>query len=264
MFHANGWGMPFAMTGLGVPHIVLRKVDGAEILRRVEKYGVTVHVRGTGGRRGGARGRADLGGRDPGPRPGPDHHGRRPAADEDRRPGGGGARLGVHPDLRPHRDLAAAHRSTAPAPSGTTCSAEERAAQAGPRRRARRSAYASRSKSRRTRSTAGEVLARSNVVLEGYWEQPEETERALADGWFHTGDGGVHRRRRLPHDPGPQEGRDHHRRRERLVDRGRGRAVLAPGGRRGRRDRRPRARSGARRSRRSSCWPRARRPPRPS
>ncbi|HEY9353950.1 MAG TPA: AMP-dependent synthetase, partial [Nocardioides sp.] len=35
-----------------------------------------------------------------------------------------------------------------------------------------------------------EVLARSNVVLEGYWEKPEETEKALADGWFHTGDGG--------------------------------------------------------------------------
>ena len=29
------------------------------------------------------------------------------------------------------------------------------------------------------------------MVLEGYWEQPEETERALADGWFHTGDGAV-------------------------------------------------------------------------
>ena len=42
MFHANGWGMPFAMTGLGVQHVVLRKVDGAEILRRVEKHGVTV------------------------------------------------------------------------------------------------------------------------------------------------------------------------------------------------------------------------------
>ena len=37
----------------------------------------------------------------------------------------------------------------------------------------------------------GEVLARSNVVLEGYWEQPEESARALADGWFHTGDGGT-------------------------------------------------------------------------
>jgi acyl-CoA synthetase (AMP-forming)/AMP-acid ligase II len=37
----------------------------------------------------------------------------------------------------------------------------------------------------------GEVLARSNVILEGYWDQPEESERALKDGWFHTGDGGV-------------------------------------------------------------------------
>jgi acyl-CoA synthetase (AMP-forming)/AMP-acid ligase II len=42
MFHANGWGMPFAMAGLGVPQVVLRKVDGAEVLRRVERYGVTV------------------------------------------------------------------------------------------------------------------------------------------------------------------------------------------------------------------------------
>jgi acyl-CoA synthetase (AMP-forming)/AMP-acid ligase II len=38
---------------------------------------------------------------------------------------------------------------------------------------------------------AGELLARSNVVLEGYWEQPEETATALADGWFRTGDGAV-------------------------------------------------------------------------
>ena len=38
---------------------------------------------------------------------------------------------------------------------------------------------------------AGEVLARSNVVLEGYWEQPEESANALAGGWFHTGDGGT-------------------------------------------------------------------------
>ena len=37
----------------------------------------------------------------------------------------------------------------------------------------------------------GEVLARSNVVLEGYWEQPEATADAIVDGWFHTGDGGT-------------------------------------------------------------------------
>jgi acyl-CoA synthetase (AMP-forming)/AMP-acid ligase II len=39
-------------------------------------------------------------------------------------------------------------------------------------------------------SDQGEVLARSNVVLEGYWDQPEASADALADGWFHTGDGG--------------------------------------------------------------------------
>ncbi|MEP6599857.1 MAG: AMP-binding protein [Actinomycetota bacterium] len=42
MFHANGWGMPYAMTGLGVRHVVLRQVDGTEILRRVEQHGVTI------------------------------------------------------------------------------------------------------------------------------------------------------------------------------------------------------------------------------
>ena len=42
MFHVNGWGMLHTMAGMGVPQIVLRKVDGAEILRRVEKHGVTI------------------------------------------------------------------------------------------------------------------------------------------------------------------------------------------------------------------------------
>ena len=35
------------------------------------------------------------------------------------------------------------------------------------------------------------MLARSNVVLEGYWENPDESERVLEGGWFHTGDGAV-------------------------------------------------------------------------
>jgi fatty-acyl-CoA synthase len=39
-------------------------------------------------------------------------------------------------------------------------------------------------------SDGGEVLARSNVVLDGYWEQPDATAEALEGGWFHTGDGG--------------------------------------------------------------------------
>ena len=36
----------------------------------------------------------------------------------------------------------------------------------------------------------GEVLVRGNLVFGGYWEQPDETAKVVRDGWFHTGDGG--------------------------------------------------------------------------
>ena len=39
--------------------------------------------------------------------------------------------------------------------------------------------------------TQGEVCARSNVVFKGYYEQPDQTDAAIRDGWFHTGDLGV-------------------------------------------------------------------------
>ena len=42
MFHVNGWGMPYGITGVGGRHIVLRQVDGAEILHRVDRHGVTL------------------------------------------------------------------------------------------------------------------------------------------------------------------------------------------------------------------------------
>ncbi|MCP5041870.1 MAG: long-chain-fatty-acid--CoA ligase [bacterium] len=36
--------------------------------------------------------------------------------------------------------------------------------------------------------SVGELRARSNVVFKGYWQQPEQTDEAIRDGWFHTGD----------------------------------------------------------------------------
>src|SRR3989449_7784207 len=41
-FHCNGWGMPYALTGMGVRQVIIRKIDGEEILRRVESEGVTL------------------------------------------------------------------------------------------------------------------------------------------------------------------------------------------------------------------------------
>jgi long-chain acyl-CoA synthetase len=39
-------------------------------------------------------------------------------------------------------------------------------------------------------SEEGEILVRGPNVFAGYWQRPEETARALAGGWFHTGDQG--------------------------------------------------------------------------
>jgi fatty-acyl-CoA synthase len=40
----------------------------------------------------------------------------------------------------------------------------------------------------RDHATIGEVLARGDGVMKGYWGRPEATEAAMKGGWFHTGD----------------------------------------------------------------------------
>ena len=36
--------------------------------------------------------------------------------------------------------------------------------------------------------TIGEVVARGDVIMEGYWNRPNDTLAAMEGGWFHTGD----------------------------------------------------------------------------
>jgi fatty-acyl-CoA synthase len=40
-------------------------------------------------------------------------------------------------------------------------------------------------------STMGEIVARGNVVMQGYYNDPQATAAAFAGGWFHSGDGAV-------------------------------------------------------------------------
>jgi acyl-CoA synthetase (AMP-forming)/AMP-acid ligase II len=183
MFHANGWGMPFAMTGLGVPQVVLRKVDGAEILRRVEQHGVTVMCAAP------AVAAAVL-------EAAQDWEGEIPGRDRVRIIMAGApppTRTVVRVEEELGWEFVQIYGLTETSPLLTVnrsraewddLPAEERAA-----RLVRAGAPAI---GVRLRTDAeGEVLARSNVILEGYWERPDETEVALRDGWFHTGDGGV-------------------------------------------------------------------------
>ncbi|MCW2819780.1 MAG: AMP-dependent synthetase [Marmoricola sp.] len=183
MFHANGWGWPFVATGVGATHVVIRKIDGAEILRRVEQHGVTVMCAAPAVVASVLEAAESWEGEVPG---------------RDR------VRIIVAGAPPPSRTVARVEEElgwefiqiyglTETSPLLTVNRSRAEWDDLDPQERASRLVRAGQPALGATVrvSESGEVLARSNTVLEGYWEQPEETAAALAEGWFHTGDGGV-------------------------------------------------------------------------
>ncbi len=183
MFHANGWGMPFAAAGLGVPQIVLRKVDGTEILRRIERHRVTFMCAAPAVVNAILDAAPDW----DGPIPGRDRVARvicagapPPSKTVERieeELGWEFCEIYGLTETSPFLTINRRRREDADQPITAISKALSRAGTPGIGVKLQI-------------SEAGEVLARSNVVLEGYWQQPEVTAEAIEGGWFHTGDGG--------------------------------------------------------------------------
>ncbi len=182
MFHCDGWGMLYTVTAMGVKHVVLRKVDGAEILRRIESEGVTLMC----GAPAVVTAVLDA------------------AANWDGEiPGRGTVRMvvaGAPPPTsvieRMERELGwefiQIYGLTETAPLLTMSRTRSEWDDLTGLERAQKLSRAGAPTIGISMGIApdGELLARGNHVLQGYWQNPDASAEALRDGWFHTGDGG--------------------------------------------------------------------------
>ena len=183
MFHANGWGHPFAATAVGATHVVIRQIDGTEILKRIEQHGVTYLCAAPAVVTAVLDGAKDW----EGPIPGRDT-----------------VRIIVAGAPPPTRTIERVREElgwefiqiyglTETAPLLTMSRMRAEWDDLDPTEQARNlgRAGAPAVGVRVMIDDEGEVLAQSNHNLASYWENPEATEAALADNWFHTGDGGT-------------------------------------------------------------------------
>jgi fatty-acyl-CoA synthase len=186
MFHCNGWGGVYALTGMGGTHVVLRSIDAGAIFELIAKEKVTfacmaptvlrliLDYQEKDRHRITSRPRFTVAGAPP------------PAAFVERLE----EQLGWH--------FLQIYGLTETAPLLTSSQADFGTD---------KSNYARRSRAGtpglgvdlqlldddgkpvpKDDTSVGEVCARSNVVFKGYWKQPEETDNAMHDGYFHTGD----------------------------------------------------------------------------
>ncbi len=186
MFHCNGWGGVYALTGVGGTHVILRVVEGRKIFQLMQDEGVSFACMAPAVLRAildfpdkdefelKTKPRFTIAGAPP------------PAAFIERLE----EELGFEfmqiygltetaPILtvsRPDANTRAddwARRSRAGVPGiGVEIQLQDGSGQPIPK----------------DNESVGEICARSNVVFKGYWEQPDQSDEALKDGWFHTGD----------------------------------------------------------------------------
>ncbi|MFC7044078.1 long-chain-fatty-acid--CoA ligase [Halobacteriaceae archaeon GCM10025711] len=192
MFHVNGWGHIYAVTGMGAKHVCTRGVDAGDIFEAVEDEGVSymcgaptvlnmlIEYR--------------------------DEHGVDLAGMDDVRVATAGA-APPEATIRTVEDefgwyIKHVYGATETGPLVTTSDARRLIDEENRFAIKKRQGFGylgtevavvdeDGNEVPRDDATIGEVVVRGNQVMEGYWEKPEATEEAFTErreGWYHLGD----------------------------------------------------------------------------
>jgi fatty-acyl-CoA synthase len=194
MFHANGWTFTWIVTAVGGTHVCLRKVDAAQVYPLLQRERIDMMCAAPTVLIGLAN--AD------------------PAVRKDAPRGIRVVTAGAPPAAATIRTVeeelgwtvAHVYGLTETAPFITVCEPRPEhatlASSDGAKLKARQGVELITSGELRVVSedgadvpkdgvTLGEIVARGNVVMAGYFNDPEATAKAIRDGWFHSGDAAV-------------------------------------------------------------------------
>lgn len=191
MFHANGWTYTWTVTAAGATHVCLRKVEPARVFDLIERERITLLCAAPTVLIGIANAPEDM------------RHGVRAGV----RVVTAGAPPAAATIERIERelgwDVTQVYGLTETAPFITVCEPREEHQSLSPSERAVIKARTgvelitsgeltvidpSGQEVPHDGETVGEIVVRGNVVMEGYYRDPEATAAAFEGGWFHTGD----------------------------------------------------------------------------
>ena len=194
MFHANGWTYTWTVTAAGACHVCLPRIDPAAIFRLIADEGITILCAAPTVLIGLSNGPAEMRARAP--------RGVRVLT--------AGAPPAAATIERIEQELGwvitQVYGLTETAPFITICEPRPEHAALSPGDRAaikaRQGVELITSGELRIvdeeghqvaqdGATTGEIVVRGNVVMAGYYNDRDATDRAMAGGWFHTGDAAV-------------------------------------------------------------------------
>jgi fatty-acyl-CoA synthase len=190
LFHANGWGRPQACTFMGLRHVMVRRFEPAQVLRLIEEERVTgMSLVPT---------MANLLLNCP-------ELGRYDTSSLQTIMTGGAAsspELVDRLERALHCHVEAGYGLTETSPVATAARRKSTVTYAGEADRLRRLAMTGwpmpgceirvvdlhMNEVARDMQAVGEVVIRGDIVMDGYYKEPQATAAAMTEGWLHTGD----------------------------------------------------------------------------